>query len=262
MYVDYINIFKKLTDDEAGKLAKHLWSYVNDENPEAPDRLTEIIFEPIKLQLKRDLKVWEISKETKSNNGRIGNLKRWNKDLYEMVIKESISLEEAEKIAVERKLSLSDNNNRHATNNVAKIAVTDNVTVTVTDTVIKNNNNIISSPKNGEVDVKNSDFFITRKKRKLLGKRLETFNTFWEKFDYKKGKAEAADAWLDIPELTFSLCDRIFLAAEIEARRRPEIELLGKTPKMAQGWITARRWEDEIYSKTEKQKKPYKPAKW
>lgn len=112
-----------------------------------------------------------------------------------------------------------------------------------------------SSPKTGEVDLKNSEYFLTRKKKKLTGKRLETFNTFWEKFDYKKGKAEAADSWLDIPELTIALCEKINSAAEIEAKRRPELELAGKTPKMAQGWLTSRRWEDEIYIK-KSDKKP------
>ena len=244
MYIDYINIFEELTDEEAGKLVKHLLQYVNDKNPEAPDRLTKIVFEPIKSQLKRDLREWETTKETKSNNGRIGNLKRWNKDLYDLVVKEEITLEDAEKIAINRKLSQGDENNREAINSVAKIAV--NVDDTVDVNVINNN---ISSPKNGEAKTEKSEYFLTRKKRKLTGKRLDAFNTFWEKFDYKKGKAEAADAWIDIPELTIALCDRINLAAEIEAKRRPEIELSGKIPKMAQGWITARRWEDEIYSK-------------
>lgn len=86
--------------------------------------------------------------------------------------------------------------------------------------------------------------FITRKQRKLTGKRLETFEAFWEDFGLKKGKAEAADAWLDIPELTDRLVARICDAARQEAQARREIEARGGTPKWAQGWLTARRWED------------------
>lgn len=114
-----------------------------------------------------------------------------------------------------------------------------------------NRKNNTSSPKTGEVKVEKpvSDFYLTKKKRKLTGKRLETFLIFWKKFNYPQGKAEAADSWIDIPELTASLCEKINLAAEMEAKRRPELELAGKTPKMAQGWISARRWEDEIYIK-------------
>jgi hypothetical protein len=61
------------------------------------------------------------------------------------------------------------------------------------------------------------------------------------------GKAEAADAWLDIPELTDALVDRICNAARIERQRRDKLKLQGRTPKMAEGWISGQRWEDEIY---------------
>jgi hypothetical protein len=58
LYVDIIHTIEQLTDDEAGKLLKHILRYVNDLNPDAPDRLTQITFEPIKQQLKRDLLKW------------------------------------------------------------------------------------------------------------------------------------------------------------------------------------------------------------
>jgi len=89
-------------------------------------------------------------------------------------------------------------------------------------------------------------FFITKKKRKLTGKRLETFEQFWDAFAYKSGKAEAADSWLDIPELTDSIVAKIMDSAKREAEARPSMVSAGKTPKMAQGWISGRRWEDEI----------------
>lgn len=88
-------------------------------------------------------------------------------------------------------------------------------------------------------------FFITKRKRKIAGKRLETFNQFWEAFDYKKGKAEAADAWLDIPALTDKEVAKILQAAKFESTNRAQLVSEGRTPKMAQGWITGRRWEDE-----------------
>lgn len=88
-------------------------------------------------------------------------------------------------------------------------------------------------------------FYLTKKKRKLTGKRLETFNRFWDIFDYKKGRAEAADSWLDIPTLTDSIVADIYLGAKNESIRRRRLIESGRTPKMAQGWLTARRWEDE-----------------
>lgn len=102
-------------------------------------------------------------------------------------------------------------------------------------------NNIPDFSKSGKQSV--SDFYLTKKKRKLTGKRLSTFNRFWKAFSYTEGKAEAADAWLEIPELTNKLVDLICFAAEQEARKRPAKIAEGKTPKMAQGWITGRRWE-------------------
>lgn len=107
-----------------------------------------------------------------------------------------------------------------------------------------------SKIKNKEPSSSNDevDFLITRKKKKLNGKRFETFMRFWDAFAYKSGRAEAADAWLEIPELTNSVVEQIISAAKIEAKRRPEILSKGKTPKMAQGWISGRRWEDESYN--------------
>lgn len=85
----------------------------------------------------------------------------------------------------------------------------------------------------------------TKKGRLLTGKRLASFERFWADFGYAKGKAEAADAWLDIPALTDALVDRICAAAGKEAEGRNELIARGHTPKMAQGWISGRRWEDD-----------------
>lgn len=90
--------------------------------------------------------------------------------------------------------------------------------------------------------------YITKRKRKLAGQKLAWFNRFWPAFAYPKGKAEAADAWLDIPDMTAELVDRIVLAATAEAAARVEAMAQGKTPKMAQGWLSGRRWEDEAVS--------------
>lgn len=59
LYCDQKGIWDKLTDEQAGKLIKHIISYVNDENPKTDDFIIELAFEPIKQQLKRDLKKWE-----------------------------------------------------------------------------------------------------------------------------------------------------------------------------------------------------------
>jgi len=76
VYADWITTFEALSDDEAGRLIKHFFQYVNDMNPVAPDRLTALMFEPIKAVLKRDLKKYE--QRCQKNAENIG--KRWNKE--------------------------------------------------------------------------------------------------------------------------------------------------------------------------------------
>jgi hypothetical protein len=73
-YTNWGKTFLKLSDDEAGKLIKHFCSYVMDdqEDPEAPDRLTELMFDQIQETLKRDLKAWEKKQETNRTNGSKG----------------------------------------------------------------------------------------------------------------------------------------------------------------------------------------------
>lgn len=125
LYCDIIHTVKTLTDEEAGKLFKHYLAYINDLNPEPPDRLTQITFEPIKQTLKRDLLKWEEKKGTKSDSGILGNLKRWHPDLYQQVIDNELTLEESQNIAKHRKKS----------QDVANIAVSvkDKVSVKVKD---------------------------------------------------------------------------------------------------------------------------------
>ena len=136
LYVDLIHTIEKLPNEDAGELFKHILRYVNDKNPTTENILVDVTFEPIKQQLKRDLKAWEGSKEEKSIAGIKGNLKRWNSDLYEQVVSKKITLEEAQSIAEHRRTSQPD---KVPSQKVAKIAVNvnDNVTVNVNDNVIK-----------------------------------------------------------------------------------------------------------------------------
>jgi hypothetical protein len=59
LYSDQQELFEALTDEQAGKLIKHIFKYVNDENPTLNDALLSVAFVPIKQQLKRDLQAWE-----------------------------------------------------------------------------------------------------------------------------------------------------------------------------------------------------------
>jgi hypothetical protein len=95
------------------------------------------------------------------------------------------------------------------------------------------------------------DFYLTKNRKKLRGELLDRFNRFWEAYDYRKGKAEAADAWLakvpwtKSPEQNNALLARILVAAEFEALQRPAKVAIGTTPIYPEGWLSGRRWEDE-----------------
>ena len=83
LYADMASVFEKLPDEVAGKLIKIIFDYVNDKNPEVNDLLLQIAFEPIKLQLKRDLKSWEVFREKQSENGKLGGRPKKDKPILE-----------------------------------------------------------------------------------------------------------------------------------------------------------------------------------
>lgn len=163
VYADWIDKFEELEDDEAGRLIKHFFRYVNDLNPEAPDRITKLSFIDIEKQLKRDLKKWEKTVDYRSFNGRLGNIKRWHNDLYNEIILEKITLEEAENIAKHRKTSLPD---EKPSPPIANVAVND----TVNDTVNNNiNTNLSVDFEKLKIEFNN----LTGKKTKVVSKKAK-----------------------------------------------------------------------------------------
>jgi len=72
LYTDQSGVFNQLPDEIAGKLIKHIFAYVNDEDPKCEDLIINIAFEPIKQSLKRDLKRYEEYIEKQSLNGSKG----------------------------------------------------------------------------------------------------------------------------------------------------------------------------------------------
>lgn len=69
-YADWKDTFDKLPDEVAGKLIKHIFAYVNDENPLSDDYVIEAVFSNIKHTLKRDLDKWERQLEQRRDAGK------------------------------------------------------------------------------------------------------------------------------------------------------------------------------------------------
>lgn len=75
-YSDWKAIFDELPDKEAGILIKHIFAYVNDENPKSESLLIRAVFAPIKSTLKRDLNNWSKIRDKRSKAGKISANKR------------------------------------------------------------------------------------------------------------------------------------------------------------------------------------------
>ena len=69
LYADQKELFDQLPNEKAGELIKHIFSYVNDDNPVTEDLLINLAFTPIKQQLKRDLQKFEEVKLKRSEAG-------------------------------------------------------------------------------------------------------------------------------------------------------------------------------------------------
>ena len=132
LYVDLIKSIEHLTFEEKGKLFTHLLEYVNDMNPVLDDRLLITAWKPIELQLKRDLVKFEVVKVKRIEAGKRSAELR--------------ALKNAEKNPTNS--TCVDFAQHRSTNST----VNDNVN----DTVINNNNNIITTIKK-DVEVVNFD---------------------------------------------------------------------------------------------------------
>ncbi len=123
LYLDQKGIFEKLTNEQSGVLIKHIFSYVSDESPEG-DFVTELAFESIKNQLKRDLKKFEEVKTKRSKAGkRSAELRALKKN--EQTLTNPTSVE-------------NDSTNSTSVKCVQQTSTNPTVTVNDTDTVINN----------------------------------------------------------------------------------------------------------------------------
>jgi hypothetical protein len=69
LYTDLIHTVSKMPKDKVADLFLTILDYVNDLNPEPGDLVVQVAFEPIKQQLKRDLRKWDKYVQKQQNNG-------------------------------------------------------------------------------------------------------------------------------------------------------------------------------------------------
>jgi hypothetical protein len=120
LYTDQKEVFDELTDEDAGKLIKHIFAYVNDENPEQTDKLLKIAFLPIKTQLKRDLVIWDEKKQQRAEAGRMGGLAKASKasNASEILANPSTAKQTLANLAVNVNGNVNVNDNVNVNGNV------------------------------------------------------------------------------------------------------------------------------------------------
>lgn len=99
LHKDSLSILDQLTDEQAGKLFKTIYSYQKTGKIGNLDQITKIIITPFLNQFKRD----EESYNNSIIQGKIGNLKKYHNDIYLRLINGDLTLEEAENLAYPHK---------------------------------------------------------------------------------------------------------------------------------------------------------------
>ena len=145
LYSDLIHTVKKMPKEKQGELFMTILAYVNDENPTVDDLMVELVFEPIKLQMKRDLAKYESTKERRKEAGRIAGLK--SGEARKVIVPELNQNEP------KRTNGSKNEPNEHVTDTVNG-NVTVNVNDTVNDILLKKETKENSTP-NGVVGLKN-----------------------------------------------------------------------------------------------------------
>lgn len=166
LYPDLIHTIRKMPKEKVADLFLTILEYANGEQPVIEDVLVDLVFEPIKRQIDRDSVKYEEKISKKSEGGRLGNLKRWNIDLYQKVLKEEINLEEAENIAKAR-IPIKP---------IANIAITDTITNTITDTITINKLNTVSASRKSNKKI----FKVETPKEIQLPFETENFKSIWK----------------------------------------------------------------------------------
>lgn len=154
LHLDSLIILEEMTDEQAGQFIKIIYHYQKTGELLPMDFGIKMAITPFINQFKRDNELWENELKNKSLSGKLGNLKRWNDDLYKQVIDNKITIDAAEEIAESRKNRTRDNSDEKNRDISQKSLV--NVNVSVNDNVNVNESNL--SPSGDLPQKKNIDF--------------------------------------------------------------------------------------------------------
>ena len=74
LYCDQVELFKKLTDEQAGFLIKRVYDYCGNgrQDPDIKNPMLDMVFTSIKIALDRDHKTWLNKAKANRENGKKG----------------------------------------------------------------------------------------------------------------------------------------------------------------------------------------------
>jgi hypothetical protein len=192
LYSDSKSIIDLMTNEQAGLLLKTLFAYVNDENP-IIDNSIALVFEMIKLQLKRDLKKWEQTKEGRSIAGKASAEAKRLAKLNQQNLTNSTNVD-----------FVQQNSTNSTVSDSVSVSVSDSVNVNVNENLLKGLNQnfydeLLISEMWIEMVCKNN--IPKFNKNQITTKLLEFKNDLEMRFDKKINKADFAShfvRWLNL----------------------------------------------------------------
>lgn len=165
----------------------------------------------------------------------------WN-TIYNVLLEKGEAFAEAFKAACPLSLGATDSESVKDTGK-ATGKPSDNPTDKDTD-----NQKAVSSKK----EVKEKTLCDESHEATLKSRLMDDFDRFWYAFDDKRGRKEAETTWLKLNPSQELVEQILESAGKYAAYRNAKLIPSGQTPKMAQGWLSGRRWEDAIPDLREK----------
>lgn len=111
LYTEQKEVIDKLTDEQAGKLIKAIYEYVETDKMPQLDSLLEIVIIPFKQNIDRNIDKWEQIKQKRSEAGKIGAEIKKQKQAKQANVNFAKSKETNQAVNVNENVNVNDNDN-------------------------------------------------------------------------------------------------------------------------------------------------------
>lgn len=191
LYSDLIYTVQKMKPEDAGELFLHILKYVNDDDPVTENMVVDLTFEPVKQQLKRDLKKYETIKEKRSEAGKKSAEKRAKEKLKnEQKETNSTSVESVKQTSTNSTVSVNVNGNVNVNDTVNEKVIKEKVEKTLLSEL--KNSDVLSNYLILNKDQKEEHVKVALMFQELFYKNIKSIGGVTKKVENAK-----AYAWVD-----------------------------------------------------------------